>query len=60
MSEKKDEKKGEMSFFVQVRHGGVKGGSIILTVQSEIVELMKLKHKDWVKVQLKKIRPEDV
>jgi len=54
------EKKGEMSFFVQVRYGGAKGSSIILTVPSEIAALMKLKHKDWVKVQIKKIRPEDV
>jgi hypothetical protein len=54
------EKKGEMSFFVQVRYGGAKGSSIILTVPSEIAELMKLKHKDWVRVLIKKIRPEDV
>lgn len=50
----------ELSFICQVRYGGAKGSSIILTVPKEIVNLMKLDHKDYVKVQIKKIKPEEL
>lgn len=57
MSEKEQK---DVSFICQVRYGGVKGSSIILTIPSEIVGLMKMKNKDYVRVQIKKIKPEDV
>jgi hypothetical protein len=49
-----------VTFICQVRYGGAKGSSIILTIPTEIVGLIKLKHKDYVKVQIKKIKPEDL
>ena len=50
----------EPSFICQVRYGGVKGSSIILTIPKEVVQLMKLKHKDYVKVQVKKLNPKNL
>jgi len=50
----------EFSFICQVRYGGAKGSSIILTVPKEIVEVLKLTHKEYVKVQIKKIQPENL
>lgn len=50
----------EFSFICQVRYGGAKGSSIILTVPKEIVNLIKLDHKDYVKVTIKKIEPEQI
>jgi hypothetical protein len=52
--------KTELTFICQVRYGGAKGSSIIVTIPTEIVGLMKLTHKDYVKIQIKKIKPEDL
>jgi len=47
--------KGEMSFPCQVRYGGAKGSSIILTVPKDVVNVLKLQHKDYVLVKIKKL-----
>jgi hypothetical protein len=52
--------KEEVVFICQVRYGGAKGSSIIVTIPTEIVGLMKLKHRDYVRIKVKKIKPEDL
>lgn len=47
-------------FICQVRYGGAKGSSIILTVPKDVVNLLKLTHKDYVTVKIKKIKPENL
>lgn len=49
-----------VSFICQVRYGGQKGSSIILTIPKDIVNLLNLKHKDYAKVTIKKIEPEEI
>lgn len=50
----------DLTFICQVRYGGAKGSSIILTVPKEVVNLLKLEHKDYVAVRIKKINPENL
>lgn len=50
----------DLVFICQVRYGGAKGSSIILTVPKEVVNLLKLKHKDYVTVRIKQIHPENL
>jgi len=44
------------TFIAQVRVSGAKGGSLIVTIPKEIVELLKLKEKDYCKFVISKIK----
>jgi len=54
------QKDSGLAFPCQVRYGGAKGGSIILTVPKEVVKLLDLKNKDYVLVRIKKLKPENL
>ena len=47
----------ELVFIAQTRSAGGKGESLIMTIPKEIVNLMKLKDKEYVKCTIKKIDP---
>lgn len=50
----------EVPFIAQVRVGGGKSGSILITVPKEVATLLKLSNKDYVKCVIKKIEPEEI
>jgi hypothetical protein len=45
----------KISFIAQVRSSGAKGRSLILTIPKEVVDIMKLKEKDYLKASVEKI-----
>lgn len=47
----------ELVFIARTRSAGGKGESLIMTIPQEIVSLLKLKEKEYVKCTIKKIEP---
>lgn len=43
-------------FIAQLRVSGAKGGSLIITIPKEIVDLLQLKEKDYCKFTIKKLK----
>lgn len=43
-------------FIAQLRTSGAKGGSLIVTIPKEIVELLSLKEKEYCKFTIKKLK----
>jgi len=48
----------ELVFIAQTRSAGGRGESLLVTIPKEIVDLLKLKDKDYVKCTIKKLEPE--
>jgi hypothetical protein len=47
-----------LSFIAQLRTSGAKGGSLIVTIPKEIVEILKLNERDYCKFIIEKIKVE--
>jgi len=45
----------KLSFVAQVRSSGAKGKSLIVTIPKEVVDILKLKDRDYVKGNFEKV-----
>jgi hypothetical protein len=47
-----------LSFIAQLRTSGAKGGSLIITIPKEIVDILKLNERDYCKFVIEKVKVE--